>query len=170
AKRPVLGEIASVHVIGDAGITAAHRTRVRPGVSRFEESLHKVALEHLERSNGRAVELTQAIGNWKFCLTGNSVVACGDAALPRIPACEPCFRGITRQRVSRKTLLTHEVPTRGAARTLFREDLDDAGGCFGPVKRRRRSALQHLHMVNRFRIDVVEPRGCAASSGTDVVT
>ena len=63
AKRPVLVEIASVHVIGDAVRTAAHRTGVRADVSRFEQSLHKVALEHLERSNGRTVELTQAIGH-----------------------------------------------------------------------------------------------------------
>ena len=58
--------------------------------------------------------------------------------------------------------LATELEARLSALAALRDDLDDAVGGLGAVQRCRRRALDDLHRLDVFRIEVVEPRRVAS--------
>ena len=110
AEWSVLSVVTPVDVVGDARRAATHRCGVGSRVTRLEQVLDEVALEHLEGLEPRAVvpeehsEPTRGRG------------------VPR----KPGFRCVARERVTGDRLLGHEVPAWRASRPPPRKKLDDA--------------------------------------------
>ena len=71
--------------------------------------------------------------------------------------------------IVREPQLGHEVEAWGTTRTLFREDLNHAGRGLRAIERRRGRTFQDLDVVDRLRVDVVEPRRSSAAAGADPV-
>ena len=143
--------VAAVHVVRDGARPAAHRPRERVRVTRFEQVVgDAVAGEGHERLNGRSVELTQPRGL-------------------RIRACKAPVRHVATLREARDALLGHEIERRGAARSLLREYLNDAGRRFRAVQRGGGRALQYFDALDGLGIDVVEARWIPTPARADVI-
>ncbi len=126
------------------------------------------------RLHGKSVELAQVVGeplrlSLAVLLRRRRVRQPRDAIGEVGIAREPPVGLVAVLGEPGKSHLAREIEPRGAARSRPGEDLNHAGGRFGPVQRCRGGALQDLDALDGLGVDVVDPGRIPATAGADKV-
>ena len=149
-ERAIFAEEATAGEVGHGVTAAIDGAAQRRRDARFGQVIAEdVGLERDERRDRRSVEPAKRV---RLCRRAR----------------KPGVRGDTI-RVRDRVLLRGERPARRALCTDLGEDLDHTVGGFGTVERRSCGTFQHFDARDGVRVDVVEPRGCAAATAVTLI-
>ena len=174
APRAVLLLHPHVHEVRHGGRAPAHRGGSVAMNAGLEQRRDERPRERHIRLHGESVELAQGVSellrlSLAVLLRRRRVRQPRDAIGEVGVAREPPVGLVAVLGEPGKSHLAREIEPRGAARSRPGEDLNDAGGRFGPVQRCRGGALQDLDALDGLGVDVVDPGRIPAAAGADIV-